>query len=220
MSELDGLGRAMPWTFAAFFLASISLIGLPPLGGTWSKWLLLLGAAEADQVVAVIVLLVGSLLAMAYLVPIPARAFFRPPPQEADHGEARPVCSGPSCSPRSAASPCSSAPRRPRTPGRDGGAAVNEPDRRWLDDPRNVTRVVYTLGALCALLLLGDFLYTKKAHFDIEEIFGFYALYGFLGSVGLVLASKGLRRVLRRDEDYYEAACEPADGHGPIGYGR
>lgn len=90
VSELDGLGRAMPWTFAAFFVASISLVGLPPLGGTWSKWLLLLGAAEADQVAAVIVLLVGSLLAMAYLVPIPTRAFFRPPPQEADHGEASP----------------------------------------------------------------------------------------------------------------------------------
>jgi multicomponent Na+:H+ antiporter subunit D len=89
VSELDGLGRAMPWTFAAFFVAAVSIVGLPPMGGTWSKWLLLLGAAEADEVVAVVVLLLGSLLALAYLIPIPARAFFRPPPQEAAHGEAR-----------------------------------------------------------------------------------------------------------------------------------
>ena len=79
VSELDGLGRAMPWTFAAFLVASISIIGLPPLGGTWSKWLLLLGTAEADQVVLLVVLLVGSLLALAYLVPIAVRAFLRPP---------------------------------------------------------------------------------------------------------------------------------------------
>ncbi|MCT2584424.1 proton-conducting transporter transmembrane domain-containing protein [Actinophytocola gossypii] len=95
VSELDGLGRAMPWTFAAFLVASVSIIGLPPLGGTWSKWLLLLGAAEADQVVALVVLLVGSLLALAYLLPIPGRAFFRPPLEPVGHGEARPALVAP-----------------------------------------------------------------------------------------------------------------------------
>lgn len=95
VSELDGLGRAMPWTFAAFLTASISIVGLPPLGGTWSKWLLLLGAAEADQVVMLVVLLVGSLLALAYLMPIPMRGFFLPPPGPLAHGEARLTIAGP-----------------------------------------------------------------------------------------------------------------------------
>lgn len=95
VSELDGLGRAMPWTFAAFLIATVSLIGLPPGGGTWSKWLLLLGAAEADAIVAVVALLVGSLLALAYLMPIPARAFFRPAPEPVVHGEARLSLVGP-----------------------------------------------------------------------------------------------------------------------------
>ncbi|MFC4852853.1 proton-conducting transporter membrane subunit [Actinophytocola glycyrrhizae] len=95
VSELDGLGRAMPWTFAAFLAATVSIVGLPPLGGTWSKWLLLMGAAEADQVVMLVVLLVGSLLALAYLMPIPTRAFFRPPPEEPAHGEARAALVGP-----------------------------------------------------------------------------------------------------------------------------
>ena len=95
VSELDGLGRAMPWTFAAFLAAAISLIGLPPLGGTWSKWLLLLGAADADQAVMLVVLVVGSLLAAAYLMPIPVRAFLRPPAELPAHGEAAPALVGP-----------------------------------------------------------------------------------------------------------------------------
>jgi multicomponent Na+:H+ antiporter subunit D len=95
VSELDGLGRAMPWTFAAFLTAAISLIGLPPLGGTWSKWLLLLGTADADQAVMLVVLVVGSLLAVAYLMPIPVRAFLRPPAESPAHGEAAPALVGP-----------------------------------------------------------------------------------------------------------------------------
>lgn len=77
-------------------------------------------------------------------------------------------------------------------------------DRRWLDEPRNVTRIVYGLAVLCALAFGADLLYTKHPHFDVETWFGFYAGYGFVGSVVLVLAAKQLRRVLRRDEDYYE----------------
>ncbi len=95
VSELDGLGRAMPWTFAAFLAASISIIGLPPFGGMWSKWLLFLGSADAGDVVPLIVFVVGSLLAVAYLIPIPIRAFLRPPPQPLTHGEAAPALSAP-----------------------------------------------------------------------------------------------------------------------------
>jgi hypothetical protein len=77
-------------------------------------------------------------------------------------------------------------------------------DPRWLDDPRNVTRIVRGLVGLCAVLFLADLLYTKHPHFEVEEWFGFYAVYGFLGSVALVLTAKAMRPLLRRDEDYYE----------------
>ena len=77
-------------------------------------------------------------------------------------------------------------------------------DRRWLDQPRNVTGIVYGLAALCALALLADFGYLKYPHFDVERWPGFYAVYGFVVSVSLVLTAKQLRRVLRRDENYYE----------------
>jgi hypothetical protein len=84
-------------------------------------------------------------------------------------------------------------------------------DRRWLDEPRNVTRIVYGLAVLCALGLLADFFYTKHPYFDVERWPGFYGVYGFVVSFTLVLTAKQLRRLLRRDEDYYEPADEESD---------
>ncbi|MDT0618738.1 proton-conducting transporter membrane subunit [Salinisphaera sp. P385] len=78
VSELDGLGRVMPFTMGAFLVASLSIIGLPPLGGAWSKWALMVGAADAGQLLMIAVLAISSLLNIVYLLDIPARAFFRP----------------------------------------------------------------------------------------------------------------------------------------------
>lgn len=78
ISELDGLGRKMPITFICFTVAALSIIGLPPLGGAWSKWYLMLAAADAEQLIIIGVLMLSSLLNVAYLLPIPARAFFVP----------------------------------------------------------------------------------------------------------------------------------------------
>ena len=69
----------MPVTFTAFFIATLSIIGLPPLGGMWSKWYLGLGAVETGQLLLVAVLMLSSLLNIAYLLPIPIRAFFSKP---------------------------------------------------------------------------------------------------------------------------------------------
>jgi multicomponent Na+:H+ antiporter subunit D len=75
ISDMRGLGRRMPFTFAAFFLGSLSIIGLPPMGGAWSKWQLALGAAESGQAILVGVLMVSSLLNVAYLIPVAVRGF-------------------------------------------------------------------------------------------------------------------------------------------------
>lgn len=85
ISEMVGLGRRMPFTFAAFLIASLSIIGLPPLGGAWSKWFLILGAADAQQMAMIAVLGLGSLLSIGYLLPIAAKGFFLAPSGE-DHG--------------------------------------------------------------------------------------------------------------------------------------
>ena len=81
ISDMTGIGRSMPITMFAFFLGSLSIIGLPPFGGSWSKWYLALGAAETGQILLVAVLMISSLLNVAYLMPIVARAFFLPPPE-------------------------------------------------------------------------------------------------------------------------------------------
>lgn len=90
ISEMAGIGRKMPVTMLAFLVGSLSIIGLPPFGGMWSKWLLALGALEAGHVFVVAVLMLSSLLSAAYLLPIVARAFFAAPPADAHghgHGE-------------------------------------------------------------------------------------------------------------------------------------
>ncbi len=76
ISEMRGLGRQMPITMAAFFIASLSIIGVPPTGGTWSKWYLLMGTIEAEQLFLMGILMISSLLNIAYLLPIPFHAFF------------------------------------------------------------------------------------------------------------------------------------------------
>jgi hypothetical protein len=87
----------------------------------------------------------------------------------------------------------------------------NRDRRHWLDEPRNVTRIVYGLTVLSGLALVADLFYVKHPHFGVESWPGFYAMYGFIGSVALVLAAKQLRRLLRRSENYYERRDRDAD---------
>ena len=76
ISQMDGLGRRMPITYFAFLLGSLSIIGMPPLGGFISKWNLLVGAIEGDQLLLIVVLLTSSLLNAAYFLPVVYRGFF------------------------------------------------------------------------------------------------------------------------------------------------
>ncbi|UCE62695.1 MAG: monovalent cation/H+ antiporter subunit D family protein [Nitrospirota bacterium] len=79
ISDMNGIGRAMPVTMLAFLIGCLSVIGLPPMGGMWSKWYLALGTLEAQQIPLLGVLLLSALLNIAYLLPIPVRAFFNQP---------------------------------------------------------------------------------------------------------------------------------------------
>jgi multicomponent Na+:H+ antiporter subunit D len=91
VSQLDGIGRRMPWTMAAFGIGTLSMIGLPPAAGFVSKWFIVSGAMAAGHWVAAAVLGLGTLLSAGYLLPILYRAFFRAPAEESPaeaHGEA------------------------------------------------------------------------------------------------------------------------------------
>ena len=76
--ELDGLGRHMPWTFAAIFIAGLSLIGIPGTAGFISKWYLVLAAIEHQSWLIALVILLGSLLTVVYMWKIVELLFFRP----------------------------------------------------------------------------------------------------------------------------------------------
>jgi multicomponent Na+:H+ antiporter subunit D len=91
VSQLDGIGRRMPWTMGAFAVGALSMIGLPPAAGFVSKWYILAGAMAAAHWAAVAVILASTLLNAAYFLPIVYRAFFRAPHALDDahvHGEA------------------------------------------------------------------------------------------------------------------------------------
>ena len=97
ISEMDGIGRAMPFTMAAFFVGAMSIVGLPPMGGTWSKWYLALGAAEGHNAVFVGVFMLSSLLSAGYLMPLVGRAFlFAPSPKPSLEEPAQALAGSPS----------------------------------------------------------------------------------------------------------------------------
>jgi multicomponent Na+:H+ antiporter subunit D len=89
VSELDGIGRRMPFTMGAFAVGALSLIGVPPLAGFVSKWHIVAGAVAAGNPAAVAVLVASTLLNAAYFLPIVYAAYFKAPPRhEHAHGEA------------------------------------------------------------------------------------------------------------------------------------
>ncbi|MBT4750505.1 MAG: hypothetical protein HOO19_14320 [Rhodospirillaceae bacterium] len=76
--------------------------------------------------------------------------------------------------------------------------------RYWLDDIRNVHKLFWALVAVCALLFVSDAFYEKHVIFPFENWFGFFGLFGFFLSFALVLTARELRKLLKRDEDYYD----------------
>jgi len=78
IEDMNGIGRRMPWTMSAFTIASIGMIGLPPVAGFISKWHLALGGVETGQLWIVGVLVASTLLNAAYFLPVLYRAWFRP----------------------------------------------------------------------------------------------------------------------------------------------
>ena len=86
ISQLDGIGRQLPWTMTAFAIGTLSMIGVPPSAGFASKWYLVLGTIESDMVPILFVLLTSTILNAIYFVPIVYRAFFKPPAEETHHG--------------------------------------------------------------------------------------------------------------------------------------
>lgn len=86
ISQLSGIGKKMPWTMTAFFIASLSMIGVPPAGGFISKWYLALGSIEAEEIPILAVIIASSILNAAYFLPITYKAFFEKPGDDSHEG--------------------------------------------------------------------------------------------------------------------------------------
>jgi multicomponent Na+:H+ antiporter subunit D len=76
ISEMSGLARSMPFTFGAFAIASLSMIGAPPVAGFVTKWELLVGTIESGSFGIILVLLASTLLNVGYFAPVAYKAFF------------------------------------------------------------------------------------------------------------------------------------------------
>jgi multicomponent Na+:H+ antiporter subunit D len=91
ISQLNGIGRQMPVTMAAFAIASVGLAGMPPVNGFISKWYLVQGSYDVGQMVFVVIFLLSGLLNAGYLLSIVVRAFFAPSQKFTRFGEASPL---------------------------------------------------------------------------------------------------------------------------------
>lgn len=82
---------------------------------------------------------------------------------------------------------------------------MNTEKQHVFDDPRNVKRLLWVLYAICSGLVLIDFVHHRHVVHSWENMWGFYAAFGFVACVALVLIAKEMRKVLMRGETYYDA---------------
>ena len=80
ISQMNGIGRQMPFTMGAFTIGALSMIAVPPIGGFISKWYLALGAVEANMIPVLVVIMASTLLNAAYFLPIVYNAFYKSQP--------------------------------------------------------------------------------------------------------------------------------------------
>jgi hypothetical protein len=82
----------------------------------------------------------------------------------------------------------------------------SKPDEKtyFFDKPENVEKALRVFYSICGLLFILDFIVHRHVYLSWERLPAFYALYGFVACVVLVLIAKQMRKVLMRKEDYYD----------------
>ena len=82
--------------------------------------------------------------------------------------------------------------------------STEEEKQDYLDKPENIAKILKIFYVICGLLVVTDFIVHRHIYHDWENVPAFYAIYGFIGCVLLVLIAKLMRKVLMREEDYYD----------------
>lgn len=80
---------------------------------------------------------------------------------------------------------------------------MTDQQKGGLDSKAAGNRAFLILALLCAAAFLAGFAIDAHGHFEMEDIPGFYALYGFIMFTGLILVARALRVFIKRPEDYY-----------------
>ncbi len=81
---------------------------------------------------------------------------------------------------------------------------MSDEKKYYFDKPENVNFVLRIFYAICGLLVAADIFIHRHTIHSWEDIFGFYTIYGFVACVALVLTATQMRKILMRDEDYYD----------------
>lgn len=80
----------------------------------------------------------------------------------------------------------------------------NPQGQDWLDKPANHRRIRIALYTVCAIVAALDLIVHRHIEIAVERVPAFYAVFGFVACVALVLVAKLMRRILMRREDYYD----------------
>lgn len=82
----------------------------------------------------------------------------------------------------------------------------------WLEKENSTSKIIYLLTAMCLFLFVSDWFYHRHGHFHIEEIPGFFSIFGFVMFSIIIFGAKALRFFIKREENYYGAKAIDSEG--------
>ena len=83
-------------------------------------------------------------------------------------------------------------------------------ERHWLTRPQTIARLWRFFIPVLAAVVLAEFLVPHEAHFALERVFGFYALFGFVACAVLIVFAKAIGIFLKRPDTYYDDSADDA----------
>ena len=73
----------------------------------------------------------------------------------------------------------------------------------WVDKPGSANKIFWALALFCVALFLFDFTFEKHGNFSLEDLPGFFGVFGFIAFTAVILGAKALRVLIKRPEDFY-----------------
>lgn len=87
----------------------------------------------------------------------------------------------------------------------------------WVDKPGSANKIFWALAVVCLGLFLSNFMFDPHGHFSMENVAGFYGVFGFVAFTCVILGAKALRAFIKRPENYYGDASVDAEEYPASG---